>query len=107
MTPGKIKKSLIATWEDLDSESDSDKEEADDGANVVVGLVATVTPEAERESNSEDEKWDMPKSKGSLYSSPLQWKKDEMWNLEATKLAKSLVHELFVILLSLLIMSGC
>jgi len=50
-----IKKSLMATWEDLDSESGSDKEEADDEANVVVGLVVTLTSEAEPESNYEDE----------------------------------------------------
>ena len=41
-----IKKSLMATWEDLDSESESEKEEAEDEANVVVGLVATLTSEA-------------------------------------------------------------
>jgi len=45
----------MATWEDLDNESGSDKEEADDEANVVVGLVATLTSEVEYESNSEDE----------------------------------------------------
>jgi len=50
-----IKKSLMATWEDLDSESGSDKEEADDEANVVVGLVVTLTSEAEPESDYEDE----------------------------------------------------
>ena len=38
-----IKKSLMATWEDLDSESGSEKEEAVDEANVDVGLVATLT----------------------------------------------------------------
>ena len=41
-----IKKSLMATWEDLDSESGSEKEEAEDEANVARGLVATVTSEA-------------------------------------------------------------
>ena len=51
-----IKQSLMANWEDLDSESGCDKEEVDDEANVHVGLVATVTPEAEPESDSEDEK---------------------------------------------------
>jgi len=50
-----IKKSLMATWEDLDSESGSEKEEVDDEANVVLGLVATLTSEAELESDSEDE----------------------------------------------------
>jgi len=45
----------MATWEDLDSESGSDKEEADDEENVAVGLVVTVTSEVELESNSEDE----------------------------------------------------
>jgi len=51
----KIKKSLMATWEDLDSESGSEKEEAEEEANVAVGLVATVTSEAEPDSDSEDE----------------------------------------------------
>jgi len=51
----KIKKSMIATWEDLDSESGSEKEEVEDEANVVVGLVATLTSEAEPDSDSEDE----------------------------------------------------
>jgi len=41
-----IKKSLMTTWEDLDSESGYEKEEAEDEANVAVGLVATVTSEA-------------------------------------------------------------
>jgi len=50
-----IKKSLMATWEDLDSESGSEKEEARDEANVAVGLVATLTSEAELDSDSEDE----------------------------------------------------
>jgi len=50
-----IKKSLMATCEDLDSESGSEKEEAEDEANVVVGLVATLTSEAEPDSDSEDE----------------------------------------------------
>jgi len=42
-----IKQSLMATWEDLDYESESDKDDADEDAKVVVGLVATVTSEAE------------------------------------------------------------
>ncbi|XP_024634528.1 uncharacterized protein [Medicago truncatula] len=50
-----IKKSLMATWEDLDSESGSEKEEAEDEANVARGLVATVTSEAEPNLESEDE----------------------------------------------------
>jgi len=45
----------MATWEDLDSESGSEKEEAEDEANVVVGFVATLTSEVEPESDSEDE----------------------------------------------------
>ena len=45
----------MATWKDLDSESGSDKEEVGDEANVVVGLVATLTLKVELESNSEDE----------------------------------------------------
>jgi len=32
----------MATWEDLDNESGSEKEEAKDEANVVVRLVATL-----------------------------------------------------------------
>jgi len=50
-----IKKSLMTSREDLDSESGSEKEEAEDEANVVVGLVATVTSEAEPDSDFEDE----------------------------------------------------
>jgi len=50
-----IKKSLMATWEELDSESGSEKDEAEDEANVVVGLVATLTSEAEPDSDSGDE----------------------------------------------------
>jgi len=42
-----IKESLMATWEDLDSESEFDKDDADEGAKIVVGLVATTTSEAE------------------------------------------------------------
>jgi len=45
----------MATWEGLDSESGSEKEEAEDEANVVVGLVATLTSEVEPDSDSEDE----------------------------------------------------
>jgi len=41
--------------EDLDNESGSEKEEVGDEANVVVGLVATLTSEAEPNSDSEDE----------------------------------------------------
>jgi len=50
-----IKQSLMATWDDLDSESESDKEDADEGAKVAVGLVATTTSEAESESDKEEE----------------------------------------------------
>ena len=49
-----IKKSLMATWEDIDIESGSEKEEAEKEANVVVGLVTTVTSEVEPDSDSED-----------------------------------------------------
>ena len=45
----------MATCEDLDSESGSNKEEADDEENVAVGLVATLTSEVEHESDSKDE----------------------------------------------------
>jgi len=46
-----IKQSLMATLEDLDSESESDKDDADEDAKVVVGLVATITSEAELKSD--------------------------------------------------------
>jgi len=39
----------------LDNESGSDKDEAGEEANVVVGLVATVASDAEPETDSEDE----------------------------------------------------
>jgi hypothetical protein len=45
----------MATWEDLDSESGFEKEEADEDAKVAVGLVATETSEADPDSDSEDE----------------------------------------------------
>jgi len=45
----------METWEDLDSESGSEKEEAGDEANVSMGLVATLTSKAEPDSDSEDE----------------------------------------------------
>jgi len=45
----------MATWEDLDSKSESDKHDADENAKVAMGLVATVTSEAEPKSNSEEE----------------------------------------------------
>jgi len=48
----RIKQCLMATREDLDSESGSDKDDADEGAKIVVGLVATSTSEAEPESDS-------------------------------------------------------
>jgi len=51
----KIKQSLMATWEDLNSESESDKDDVDEDAKVVVGLVATVTSEVVPESYSEEE----------------------------------------------------
>jgi len=40
-----IKKSLMATWEDLDNESESDKDDAEDEANIAMGLVAIVKDE--------------------------------------------------------------
>ena len=46
----------MATWEDLDNNSESDKDDDDDeDAKVVVGLVATVTSKAEPESEEENE----------------------------------------------------
>jgi len=45
----------MATWEDLDSESGSEKGEAEDEANVAVGLVTTLTSEVEPDSDSKDE----------------------------------------------------
>jgi len=55
-----IKKSLMATWEDLDNESESDKDDAEDEANIAMALVATVEDEkessdAESCTDSEDE----------------------------------------------------
>jgi len=50
-----IKQSLMATWDDLDSESEPNKDESDEGAKIAIGLVATTTSEAETESDSEDE----------------------------------------------------
>jgi len=50
-----IKKNVIATWEDLDNESEFEKEDVEDEANVAVGLVATVASDAEFGTNSEDE----------------------------------------------------
>ena len=49
-----LKQSLMATWDDLDSESESDKGDSDEGAKLAVGLVATAISEAETESDSED-----------------------------------------------------
>ena len=40
---------------DLDNESGSDKDEVEDEANVVVGLVATLSSDAESRIDSEDE----------------------------------------------------
>jgi len=37
----------MATWEDLDNESESDKDDAEDEANIAMGLVATVEDEKE------------------------------------------------------------
>jgi len=42
-----IKKSLMATWEDLDNKSESDEEEAEDEAKIAMALVATDENEAE------------------------------------------------------------
>jgi len=44
-----IKKSLMATWEDLDNESESDKKDAEDEAKIAMALVAT--EEIENESS--------------------------------------------------------
>jgi len=44
-----IKKSLMATWEDLDNESESDKEDAEDEEKIAMALVAT--KEIENESS--------------------------------------------------------
>ena len=45
----------MATWEDLDSESGSDKDEAGGEADLVVWLVAIVASKAERDTDFEDE----------------------------------------------------
>jgi len=47
-----IKKSLMATWEDLDNESESNKEDAEDEAKVTMALVAT---EEEKDETSDAE----------------------------------------------------
>ena len=49
----RIKKSMMATWDDLDNESESKKDEAKEEANLA--LVATTASYAESETNSEDE----------------------------------------------------
>ena len=45
----------MATWEDLDNESGLEKDEAEDEANVVVGLVATMASDAKSGTNFENE----------------------------------------------------
>jgi len=45
----------MATWDNLENESESDKEEDGEGAKIVVGLVATTTSEAKSESDLEEE----------------------------------------------------
>jgi len=50
-----IKQSLMATWEDLENEFGSGKDEAEDEANVDVGLVATMASDAKPETDFEDE----------------------------------------------------
>ena len=42
-----MKKSLMATWEDLDNESETNEEDAEDEAKIVMALVATVENENE------------------------------------------------------------
>jgi len=37
----------MVTWEDLDNESESDKDDAEDEANIAMGLVATIEDEKE------------------------------------------------------------
>jgi len=37
----------MATWEDLDNESQSDKDDVEDEANIAMGLVATIEDENE------------------------------------------------------------
>jgi len=53
-----IKKSLMTTWKDLDNESESDKEDAEDEAKIAMTLVATdenETSDAESCTDSETE----------------------------------------------------
>jgi len=45
----------MVTWEDIGSESGSDKDDADESAKVAMGLVATMTSEVEPELDSEEE----------------------------------------------------
>ena len=64
-----IKKSLMATWEDLDNESESDKDDAEDEANIAMGLVATVEHEKESSDAESCTCW----KKGCFLKSPLEF----------------------------------
>ena len=114
----------MATWEDLDSRFESNKDDADEDAKVVVELVATVTLEAKPELDSEEENEkclrEKEKQKSWYLDSgcsrhmtgeksmflTLTMKEGGNVSLEATSLARSLVQELLVTPLSLLIMCG-
>jgi len=60
-----IKKNLMATWEDLDNESESDKGDAEDEANIAMALVATVEDEKE---SSDDESCTDSENETEVYS---------------------------------------
>ena len=60
-----IKKSLMATWEDLDNESESDEKDAEDEAKIAMALVATVENENE---SSDAESCAESKSETEVYS---------------------------------------
>ena len=59
----------MATWEDLDNESESDKDDAEDEANIAMGLVATVEDEKESSDAESCTCW----KKGCFLKSPLEF----------------------------------
>ena len=61
-----IKKSLMASWEDLDNESESEEEEAEDEAKIAMALVATIKNENE---SSDAESYTDSETKTQVYSS--------------------------------------
>jgi len=60
-----IKKSLMTTWEDMDNQSESDAEDAEDEAKIAMALVATVANEKE---SSDAESYTDSESETKVYS---------------------------------------